>query len=325
VDSPARPSPPPRTGAAAGHRGYLHEAAFYSSAAELLDVVLPFLMDGVAAGEPTLAAFGDAHTALIRDALPPDVKVDFLPAGARYVRPASAIREFRSLLAGHVEAGAGQIRLAGELPATLFGTSWDAWARYESAVNHLYDEFPLWSMCAYDRVRTPAYVLDDVARTHPRAAVPGGRHLPHVSYLPPAAFLPLVRTRPGTTGPLAAPHTELHDPSPADARHAVCAADDGRLGPDALDDLTVAVSETVTNAHRHGTPPVTVRVWALPDRLVVSVSDGGPGPADPFAGLLPAGDGARGGLGLWVTHQCCDHVTEHHAPHGYTVTMTMTV
>lgn len=323
MDTPARPPSRTRTGAAAGHRGYFHEAAFYGSPAELLAIVLPFLLDGVAAGEPTLVAFGDEHAALVRDALPPDAKVDFVAAGARYARPASAIREFRTLFAGHTEAGAAQIRVVGELPTATFGRSWDSWACYESAINHAYDEFPLWSMCAYDRRRTPARVLADAARTHPRTAVPGGAHLPHPSYLPPAVFLPTARARPHTGEPLPAPRLELHGPSPAEARRAVLAADDGRLTPDALDDLAVAVSETVTNAHRHGTPPITVRFWTLPDRVTVSVTDAGRGPADPFAGLLPAGDGARGGLGLWVTHQCCDAVTEQHGPDGYTVTMTM--
>ncbi|MDP9795674.1 anti-sigma regulatory factor (Ser/Thr protein kinase) [Catenuloplanes nepalensis] len=323
MDSPAISFRPARTGAAAGHRGFFHEAAFHSSPTELLAIVLPFLLAGVAAGEPTVVVFGDERAALIRDALPADAKVAFLPAATLYSRPASSIRTFRSMLARHFGAGAGQIRVAGEVPSSTFGPAWESWARYESAINHALDDFPLWSMCVYDRLRTPAHVLADVTRTHPHAAAPGGHHLAHPAYLPPASFLPMARARPHTGEPLPAPHTELHDPSPAEARRAVRAADGGRLPADTLDDLAVAVSETVTNAHRHGTPPIVVRVWALPDRTTVSVTDAGRGPADPFAGLLPAGDGARGGLGLWVTHQCCDAVTERHGPDGYTVTMTM--
>ncbi|GAB7038864.1 MULTISPECIES: sensor histidine kinase [Catenuloplanes] len=323
MDSPARSSPPPRTGAAAGHRGFFHEAAFHSTPAELLAIVLPFLLAGVAADEPTVVVLGDEQAALVRDALPSDAKVDFVPADTLYTRPASSIRAFRSMLARHVDAGAGQIRVAGEVPRTTFGPAWNAWARYESTINHALDDFPLWSMCVYDRLRTPAHVLADVTRTHPRAAAPGGHHLPHPAYLEPGSFLPITRARPHTGEPLPAPHLELHGPSPSEARHAVLAADHGRLTPDALDDLAVAVSETVTNAHRHGTPPITVRLWTLADRFTVSVTDAGRGPTDPFAGLLPAGDGARGGLGLWVTHQCCDAVTERHGPDGYTVTMTM--
>jgi hypothetical protein len=325
VDSLARPAPPTRTGAAAGHRGFFHEAAFHSTPAELLAIVLPFLLGGVAAGEPTVVVAGDAQAALIADALPADTKVDFVPAGTLYTRPAVAVREFRSLLAGHVEAGGGQVRVVGEVPPAAFGPGWDAWARYESAINDLLGEFPLWSLCVYDRLRTPARVLGDVTRAHPRSAAPGDQHLPHASYLPPPAFLSMIRSRPPADDGLPAPHLELHGPSPAEARRAVHTVDGGRLGPDALDDLAVAVSETVTNAHRHGLAPITVRAWALPDRTVVAVTNAGPGPADPYAGLLPTGDGAHGGLGLWVTHQCCDQVTDRHDPDGYTVTMTMNV
>ncbi|WP_232323662.1 sensor histidine kinase [Catenuloplanes japonicus] len=321
MEPPARTSPPPRTG------GHFHQAAFHSSAAELLAVVVPFLLAGVALGEPTVVVLSDEYEAMVRDAMPADGKVDFFPAAPQYLRPATTIRGFRALLAGHVAAGARQVRLVGEVPPALFGDAWDAWARYESAVNHAYDDFPLRSMCVYDRVRTPARVLDDIARTHPYAAVHGGGHVRQSTFLPPSQFLSLSGPRHWAGGvPPIPPHAELRGPSPAEARQAVLSAvSDGRLGADALDDLTVAVSETVTNAHRHGTPPVTVRLWSLPDRVTVAVSDAGTGPANPFAGLLPAGDGARGGLGLWVTHQCCDHVTAHYGPDGYTVTMTMNV
>ena len=67
-------------------------------------------------------------------------------------------------------------------------------------------------------------------------------------------------------------------------------------------DVELAVSEAVSNALRHGRSPVVLRAWAGDDRAVVAVSDGGDGPTDPFAGLLPAGNGSSGGLGLWLTH-----------------------
>jgi len=46
-----------RTGAAAGHTGYYHEAVCYGSDDDLLAVTLPFLLGGVAAGEPTVVSF----------------------------------------------------------------------------------------------------------------------------------------------------------------------------------------------------------------------------------------------------------------------------
>ncbi|MEO3776466.1 sensor histidine kinase [Micromonospora sp. B11E3] len=312
-----------RTGAVAGHRGHYHEAACYGSDEELLAIAVPFLLGGVAAGEPTVVALGARNAALVRAALPADSGVTFLPGDGVYARPTAAIRSYRDLLASYVKQGAGQIRIIGEVPPVGLGATWDWWARYESAVNHAYDEFPLWSMCAYDTRTTPAHVLDDVARTHPRHVMPDGRHVPSPAYLEPAAYL--LEDRPAPADPLqtAPPDVDLTSPTAAQARAAVHGAARGRLPADDVQDLVVAVSETVSNALRHGRPPVRMRLWVGADRVVVTVSDGGHGPQDPFAGLLPAGDGVVvGGLGLWIAHQSCNHVTSHRGPDGFTVRLT---
>ncbi|WP_346533648.1 sensor histidine kinase [Micromonospora sp. DPT] len=311
-----------RTGAAAGHRGYFHEAVCYGSDDDLLAVVVPFLTGGIAAGEPTLVALGDRNTALVRAALGPDSGVSYLDGGDVYARPTAAIRSYRQLLADHVAAGAGQIRIIGELPTSAFGATWDWWARYESAINHAYDDFPLWSMCAYDTRTTPTAMLADVLRTHPRTAMPDGRHVPNEGYTPPEAYLR--ENRPIVPDPLQAdaPAVELHDPTPARAREAVHEAGRGRLKVDDVDDLAVAVSEVVTNALRHGRPPVRFRLWVGEDRIVVSVEDRGAGPSDPYAGLLPAGGAAPGGLGLWITHQSCNYVVMHRGPDAFTLRLT---
>ncbi|MFC7546001.1 anti-sigma factor RsbA family regulatory protein [Plantactinospora sp. GCM10030261] len=310
-----------RTGAAAGHRGYFHEAVCYGSDEDLLAVVLPFLLGGVAAGEPTVVSFGERNAALVRSALPADSGVEFLTGGAVYARPTGAIRSYRRMLADHVANGARQVRIIGELPPDALGATWDWWARYESAINHAYDEFPLWSMCAYDTRTTPSTVLMDVERTHPRFARPDGSHVPSHLYTEPVTYL--AEDRPMLPDPLqaTAPLIELTDPSPGAARSAVYAAHHGQLTPDDLDDLVIAVSEVVTNALRHGRPPVVLRLWSAADRVVVAVEDGGAGPKDPFAGLLPANNGS-GGLGLWITHQSCNHVTTQRGPDGFTIRLT---
>ncbi|MEH1098060.1 sensor histidine kinase [Micromonospora sp. CPCC 205561] len=311
-----------RTGAPAQHDGYFHEAVRYDSDDELLAVVVPFLLGGVEAGEPTFVALGERTARLVRSALPTGCAVGFLPGGDVYARPAVAIRSYRQLLAEQVAAGAGQIRIIGEVPSVSFGATWDWWARYESAINHAYDDFPLWSMCAYDTRMTPARVLADVARTHPRFATPDGRHVPSATWTPPARYLrqhPPVVPDPLQSRP---PVVELAEPTAAEARAAVHKADQGQVPADDVEDLVVAVSEIVTNALRHGRPPVRLRVWAGDDRIVATVSDGGHGPVDPFCGLLPVSDGAPGGLGLWITYQSCNHVTWQRDEDGFTLRMT---
>lgn len=111
----------------------------------------------------------------------------------------------------------------------------------------------------------------------------------------------------------------------ATARKTVAhAAERTHLDREDLDGLVLAVSEAVTNAHVHGRPPVTLRTWTAPDRVVVTIGDTGPGPADPFAGLAPAdSDASAGGLGLWITHQICDQVAHIKTGGGFTIRLTI--
>jgi anti-sigma regulatory factor (Ser/Thr protein kinase) len=302
-----------------GQRGYDHSAAYYASDDELLSVAVPFLLGGVAADEPTVVSLEPERSELVRAALPRPSDVTFLVTDDVYSRPAAAIRQYRELMAGLVAGGARGIRIFGEVPRAAIATAWDWWARYEAAVNHAYDEFPLRSMCAYDLRTTPREVLDDVARTHPFVAGPGGGHDSNDHYVDPPAFL--AAPRPMTPYPvqLTPPVADLVDPTPAAARHAVVAADRGALPAAEVEDLVIAVSEVVTNALSHGRPPVRVRVWTAPDHTVVTVHDSGRGPTDPFAGLVPTD---QGGFGLWLVHQLCAHVALHHDHTGFTVRLT---
>jgi len=55
---------------------------------------------------------------------------------------------------------------------------------------------------------------------------------------------------------------------------------------------------------------VSLRLWIAPDRIVCTIADHGGGWDDPFAGYGPAhgSDLSRGGMGLWLARQLCDHV-----------------
>jgi anti-sigma regulatory factor (Ser/Thr protein kinase) len=61
------------------------------------------------------------------------------------------------------------------------------------------------------------------------------------------------------------------------------------------------------------------------DRVVCTISDAGPGFDDPFAGYGPAhgDDLSRGGMGLWLARQLCDHVDITHDDDGVRVRLTV--
>ncbi len=93
------------------------------------------------------------------------------------------------------------------------------------------------------------------------------------------------------------PHVLLLDHSlhgPAQARSAVAACVD-RLGLAAdADDLLLVVSELVTNAVRHGAPPVRLEVSVDDDAVLVCVADGSSRPPQPRT----ADEDAEGGRGM---------------------------
>jgi anti-sigma regulatory factor (Ser/Thr protein kinase) len=166
---------------------------------------------------------------------------------------------------------------------------WQTWVRYEAAVNHVFGSLPVWGMCPYDTRRTSDDVLLDVERTHPhllraatRLSVPSRRYENPADVLAERARLDV--------DPLEAtpPQADLVDPQPRDGEHLIEAlAEATRLDRDAVDALRVAVAAVVRNAITHGRPPVRVRAWCASNRIVTTVTDAGPGPEDPFTGLVP--------------------------------------
>lgn len=299
-----------RSGAAAGHDGYFHELALYGSDSELLDVTIPFIEDGLAAGEPTLVGLGERNTALVRAALADSAPVTFLAGERQYDRPARTIATFRLLVAEQLAGGAPQVRVVGDVPHPGTGGDWHRWGRYEAVVTSALADLPLWGLCPYDTRITPDHVLDDVVRLHPRVTTPAGLHEANDGYRHPAehwAWPAAVDPVAVQGGPPMADIRDLADPGTA-RRAADAAASAAGLDADAADNLVVSVSEIVTNALRHGKPPVAVLLWARQGEVACTVTDTGPGPADPFVGLVPAAPEEGGGYGLWIANYLCDRV-----------------
>jgi anti-sigma regulatory factor (Ser/Thr protein kinase) len=300
--------------------GFRHEALLYRSDQQLLDVVVPFLRDGAAAGEPTLVSAHPRLARLLAAALGDLHGVSFVHQEHR-ARPLRTVRDMYRLVTEHIAAGAPRIRMLGGFPDDDAGRAWQGWVRYEASINRFFADFPLWSICPYDLRTTSAEVLGEVQNTHPVLIAPDGGRRPSPRYRDPAAFL--AERAAAETDPLqhTPPAVELIDPTPADARRALAdLIEASTLTRDQAGNLTFAVSEAVLNAIRHGRRPIQLRAWAARDRVLATVRDRGSGPLDPFAGLLPRTDPADGtGLGLWLTYQLCDQVTLVTDADGFTV------
>lgn len=292
---------PTRSGA--DHRPFHHAAAIYGSDDGFLAAVVPFIRRGLAAGEPTILALTASQRALLTSAVGQLPGVSVLVPGDHYGHPLSALRANQIMFEGHLRDGASRVRLVGDLPRDDAWT-WQGWARYEALCNHHFAHLPVSALCTYDTRDTSEDVLADVRRLHSLLADDGGNPLPNPDYLEPETFL---SGWAGTAAdPLEAgePQAMLVNPTPAGGRHAIAGL--AAAAGVAVEGLATAVSEALANAHIHGRPPVKFRAWSGPGRVVVTVTDAGPGPADPFAGLRPPGPDALGGRGLWISNQLCD-------------------
>jgi anti-sigma regulatory factor (Ser/Thr protein kinase) len=301
-----------------GQPGRFHEAGFYHSDAEFAALIVPFVEEGLAAGQPVIIGYDDRKASLLRSWLSDPGAVTFTTGSSLYDTPAGAIASYWQMFERHVAAGATQIRIAGDVPHEGNGGRFAGWDCYESAINTVWDQFPIWSRCLYDVGTAAPRVLDIAERTHPRIVLPSGQYQPSRRYQGPAEFEPL----PPDPDPLerSAPALVMTDPSAAQVRRAVTSIGHGQLAEPVLRDMVIGVSEAAGNAWRHGRPPVTVRIWAASGRMLVHVHDTGPGPSDPLAGLIPAW--ARPGLhgaGLWLIHMLGLDAALIRSPDGFAV------
>jgi hypothetical protein len=255
-----------RTGAARGQVGHFHEAGFYGSDAEFAALIVPFAEEGIAAGEPVIIGYDDRKSGLLRSWL-----TDPPPSTSSAIRACTQRRPGRSPPTGGClnfmpPWAPGKSGSPGTCPIRATGGRFEGWDRYESAVNTVWQDFPVWGRCLYDTATAPQAVLDVAERTHPRIVSPSGQRRASGRYQGrPGLRRPPLRTR--SARRLRA-HYRAGQPIRR-RRPARAHADRPRPHPrTTLDDLLIGVSEAVSNAQRHGRPPATVRIWATPGRIV---------------------------------------------------------
>jgi len=288
-----------------------HDALFFDTPADAVKLALPFVYDGLDTGDAVLLASGSVLDQALREEIGAHPRLHVMDHTRVYPgRPAAAITTFRRLAVELTGRGARTLRVVGQPSTGSTPRHQLEWQRYEAVINHVLASWPLWGLCLFDRTRTPAAVLESAACTH-RRLVGGSGPLANPAFVEPAEYLrslplpdePLERTPPRLRVRDARDHAGL--------RHAV-AAELARVPGrgELVEDFLLAVDEMTSNAVRHGRPPVGLSLWIAADRVVCTVTDGGAGTHDPFAGFGPAhgDDLSRGGMGLWLARQLCDHV-----------------
>jgi len=292
-----------------------HDLVVVDTDDQLLATATAFLGEGAAGGDLVSATLPGW---LVDELAPtrPDVRFQAVE-GAVWPREPDLIVSIRKAAA---ESAPRRLRLLALVTAPE-ARSWDERRRCEAITNLAYRGSAVSILCVYDRRTTPAPALAAALATHPHLRTAAARQ-PNPGYQDPRVFLdrlpapdePLQRTPPVFAADAATSLPRL--------RHQLKAALHGRAGDrDVEEDFHLAISEIAANAFRHGTPPVSARLWASPDRLICTISDAGTGYRDATAGYQPAhgDDLSRGGMGLWLARKLCDHVDLVSGPEGLTV------
>jgi anti-sigma regulatory factor (Ser/Thr protein kinase) len=288
-------------------RGFRHEALFYSGEESFLAATLPFIRDGLEAGEPVMVAVVPEKIDLLRSRLNGSSDaVTFADMREVGRNPALVIPAWRDFVARNA-TGRQPMRGIGEpIWAERSDTELVECEHHESLLNLAFADGPaLWLRCPYDTASLRPSVLRTAAQNHPLIDDHGVQQESQAYVEPETSGAPF-------DGPLPDPpgRTEgLVFASPADLgdarRFVTQLARTREIDADRVDGLVLAVDELVTNSLRHGGGRGTLRVWREGDEVVCEVADSGT-ISDPLVGRIRPPFDQPGGRGLWIANHFCD-------------------
>jgi anti-sigma regulatory factor (Ser/Thr protein kinase) len=316
---PGGPAPDPTD------RAFRHEALLYAGHRQFLDTLVPFLREGLAAGDTTAALLEADKIAILREALGDDAdRVHFTDTTQVGRNPARLIPWWRQFIDRHKQTGrpvraVEDTGLSGRRPAEL-----DEYFAHEALLNVAFADDPPWSLlCPYDIDDLAKEVVDECRRNHP-FVVDNGRSGPNSGYL--AAAAPTRLDQPLTPPPPDAGEIRVEPGNGVLRRVRTAVVDHASrsgLDPTAVDHLVVAVNELVSNSIDHAGGVGVVRFWQDSGVVVCEVSDNGSFQGPPLLGREHPSLDRSGGRGLWLVNQLCDLVQFRSTPGGTTARLHM--
>lgn len=299
---------------ACGAPTFQHEAFVYRSVDEYVATLAPLLADAVAAGDEAIAVVPEGRAQALRAALGGRGHgVRWVEAAEWYQHPVRTVAAYEQTLRRLAPGTAALV-----VDEICFGDSEHAhrsWTRCEAVLNRALERHPVRVICPYDVGSLPPSVVADAHRTHPHLRGPRTRR-PSAAYVPPEVLVPEIAA--DLVLPTEAPDVDRYvGESVREGRRAFAsAASAWGLSDERARQLSVAVSEVLTNAVLHGGGGAWLRIWGRDDALICAVDDDGPGSDDPLLGHVPPPPRATSGYGLWLTRQLFDRAELARSPRG---------
>ncbi|MDQ2942252.1 MAG: sensor histidine kinase [Candidatus Dormibacteraeota bacterium] len=302
---------------------FRHEALLYAGWAEFVAGTVPFIRDGIKAGEPVLVVESVDKIEMLRVALGGDADAvlfaDMADAGANPARIIPAWHDFvsRHGVAGRRLRGIGEPIWKGRSPEELIECQ-----RHESLLNVAFGHGqPWWLMCPYDTEKLDGAVIDEARRSHEfvteRSTVQRSDMFRGLEASGAPFDVPL--PEPGTAvGQMSFGPDGLVTARSLVSRRALAAG----LGAARSAELVTALNEVATNSIRHGGGSGILRVWQEQSAVVCEVRDKGRFDK-PLADRERPSAHISAPRGLWLANQLCDLVQIRTMPEGTVVRLHM--
>jgi DNA-binding GntR family transcriptional regulator/anti-sigma regulatory factor (Ser/Thr protein kinase) len=288
-------------------QGFLHRALIYRDSEDFLAGSMPFVLEGLDAGERVLAVTTRPNRELLTRYLGVRAgEVEFRESGEWYSSPAHTQLAYDRYLE-HTDRD--RVRIVGEpvwdgiSPAAI-----QEWTRYESIINVAFALSPVSFLCPYDARALPDAVVSDARRTHPEICTGAeiGKSPDFTAVRPLNAELDREEL-----GEPAVPVAEC--PVDGDLRgvreFALEQADLAGVNRRRREDALLAVQEVASNVVVHGAGTGILRTWVENGDLVYEIRDDGPGIADPLVGrVMPEPVLLAEPQGLMLARMLCDLV-----------------
>jgi anti-sigma regulatory factor (Ser/Thr protein kinase) len=286
---------------------FRHEAFLYSGWAEFVAGTVPFIRDGVRAGEPVLVVESLEKIQMLQVALGKEAGAvffaDMANVGANPARIIPAWHEFvsRHGASGQPLRGIGEPIWKERSPDELIECQ-----RHESLLNTAFGRGqPWWLLCPYDTEKLDSAVIEEARRSHEYITEGGKWERSDIFRGLDASgaqfAVPLPEPRTGIVR-LAFASEDLVAVRGVVSRVAGTAGLARRTA-----ELVTAVNEVATNSIRHGGGGGTLRIWQAQSELVCEISDNGRFDQPLVDRQRPTAE-LSAPRGLWLANQLCDLV-----------------
>ena len=287
-------------------QSYRHEAFLWHDSVDFASSMVPFLEEGLDAGEPIMVAVIPEHTTWLKDSLGRrSDEIDFVDMSELGRNPARIIPAWQQFLdqssgQGRPVRGIGEPIWPGRRPEELLECQ-----LHEALLNVAVDpELPFWLICPYDAEELSDAVVEEAYRSHPviveagsyqgSARYAGRAHVDSMFNSELSELSGQVRTAHFTEQDVNRLRTYLN------LEFYVAG-----LANDKAADLAEVVQRLARSSLHRGSSGGTVQIWDQPDALVCEVADDLPVDDLLIGRRLPAEDDHDA---LWVANQLCDLV-----------------